>query len=108
MPKPPDFHIIAIDAETGLESQGEGFRCCHCGRMHLVAAAIQGVILKRPDAVGFCARCGACRCAGCVECVPEERQIDNIEAGRDRLTSTSPFAAFPRNPLVIPEPFPGK
>lgn len=98
--KPADFTVIETTRE-GLERQGEGFRCCHCGRMHLVAGALQDLILQRPGAVGFCTRCNHPRCAECAECVPEERQIENVEAGRSRLAAAPAFAAFPVNPIIV-------
>lgn len=55
-------------------------QCCHCGT-HWIPQPGSGRIR------GWCSRCNGPVCGpGCAECVPHERQIENIEAGRDVLT----------------------
>lgn len=84
------------------EKQADYLHCCHCGKSHLVASALNELCAGKP-ALGFCARCNHPTCPTCTECVPNERQIENIEAGRPVLTPAPVMAAFPANPLWIPE-----
>lgn len=90
-----------IEIVNGVERQSDYVHCCHCGRAHLVAASLKNYVLGKPS-LGFCAKCNAPACPTCGECVPLELQIENMEAGRLALTPSAPFAAFPRNPLIIP------
>jgi len=103
----PDFTLRVISLD-GKESQGEGFRCCHCGTFHVTAAALQSILLSKPDRVGWCDKCQRPTCAKCKEHVTEEQQASNAEAGRPLLTPAAMRVAFPRNPLILLEKFPGK
>lgn len=50
--------------------------CCHCGR-HWVPRPGSGTVR------GFCSRCNAFFCGpDCMECIPVEQLLENIEAGR--------------------------
>lgn len=55
--------------------------CCHCQATWIVK---KGSGIKR----GFCQNCMGYTCGNptCEACVPAERQIENIEAGRPLLT----------------------
>ena len=62
-------------------------QCVHCGA-HFTPQPGSGRVR------GFCTRCHGPVCGpGCAQCVPHEQQLENLEAGRDRLA--------PR-PLAVP------
>ena len=64
-------------------------QCVHCGR-HWVPAPGSGRLR------GYCAKCDGPVCGpDCLECVPHERQLENLEAGRPVLTT---------RPLILPVP----
>lgn len=81
------------------EKQADFIHCCHCGRAVLFASAVNEAVKGRAQ-MSFCSRCNHPCCHDCTECVPVERQIENMEAGRLLLSPTAPFAAFPHNPLI--------
>lgn len=96
--RPDGVGIMHLDSG---EKQADYLHCCHCGKSHIVAAALNDLCSGKP-VLGFCAKCNHPTCPTCTECVPQERQIENLEAGRDKLTPTPAFAAFPSNPLSGP------
>jgi hypothetical protein len=96
----PDVTVVLVD-DSG-EHQGEGVVCRHCGTAHIPEAAIQALVTGAADKMGFCFKCNGPVCAECSECRPQEQQIDNIEAGRHPLAERPAFAAFARNPLILP------
>lgn len=69
--------------------------CCHCGRQHPARASMQA-LMQGKEVLGFCAKCNGVHCPGCQECVPMERQLDNIEAGRHPLDVSRVTIAVPR------------
>lgn len=75
----------------------EYLSCCHCGALHPVAASL-GELLQGKTVLGYCAKCDALHCPACAECVPFERQLENIEAGRLRLDASRVSVAFPQVP----------
>jgi hypothetical protein len=97
----PDSVLVITGPDIG-EKQADGLVCCHCGRSHIVAAALRSLVTSRPDAMGFCMKCNAPHCSTCTKCVPQEQWAGNVEAGRDPLADRAPFAAFPKNPLILP------
>jgi hypothetical protein len=69
---------------------GETLSCCHCQHTW--------VLVKGSGKVrGFCTNCMGYHCGGpnCWECVPAERRIENIEAGRPELTPCPPLIVVP-------------
>jgi hypothetical protein len=98
----PHIDGVGIAHTGGGERQMDFIHCCHCGRAVLFASALNDAV-KGTAQMGFCGKCNAPRCHDCAECVPVERQIENMEAGRLVLTPSAPFAAFPRNPLILPK-----
>jgi len=65
----------------GELADGETLSCCHCGAAW--------VLRKGSGKVrGFCTKCMRVHCGGpnCWECVPVERRLENLEAGRPELT----------------------
>jgi hypothetical protein len=69
--------------------------CCHCGRQHPVRQSIE-LLAKGREVLGYCARCNGVHCPSCAECVPAERQLENIEAGRSPLDVSRVTVAIPR------------
>ena len=51
---------------------------------------------KGREVLGYCARCNGVHCPSCAECVPAERQLENIEAGRSPLDVSRVTVAIPR------------
>lgn len=69
---------------TGLAgelTEGQTLTCCHCQTAWILS---KGSGKQR----GFCLKCMGYTCGGvgCLECVPVERRLENIEAGRPELT----------------------
>lgn len=83
--------------------------CVHCGKQHPVRASIEA-LLRGQQVLGLCTRCNGPHCPECAECVPMERQLENIEAGRDPLDTSRLSLAFPQSPpqagsrLIVPAP----
>ena len=71
------YHISGCD---GPEHTLDTAQCVHCGKHWLW---VPGSGKQR----GFCAQCGGVTCGAskCDVCTPMERQIENIEAGRDLI-----------------------
>lgn len=85
--------------------------CCHCG-------AAWEVVVGSGRARGFCPRCHdsnkpgsgyTCGDFRCGECVPRERRLENVEAGRPALTPCPALAVVPArieavavNKLIVP------
>lgn len=90
-----DSTAIITGDELPLAAEVEFVRCVHCGRHHAVRQSIEALALGR-NVLGYCARCDGVHCPGCAECVPNERQLDNIEAGRDPLDVSRVLVAIPR------------
>lgn len=86
--------IITGD-ELPRAAEVEFVRCVHCGRHHAVRQSIAALALGRP-VLGFCARCNGVHCPACAKCVPNERQLDNIEAGRHPLDASRVSVVIPR------------
>lgn len=74
-------------------------RCCHCG-CHWEVVAGSGI--ER----GFCTRCVGYTCGkpACMACVPVERRLENVEAGRPELTPSAEKVLVPELPkkLIVP------
>ena len=72
-------HFQTMDA-LGKMVEGATLSCCHCQATWVV---------KRGSGKlrGFCQNCNGFVCGpACAECVPIERRIENIEAGRPENT----------------------
>lgn len=56
-------------------------QCCHCGKHIIIRDAFAQAIKGK---LGYCGRCNHITCGSpeCQNCVPQEQQIENIEAGR--------------------------
>lgn len=64
-------------SDTGRPEEGVTVSCVHCQHMWIYRPG-SGTLR------GYCQRCMGYICgAGCMECVPWEKQCENIEAGRD-------------------------
>ena len=96
----PRIDSVGITITDRGERQEDYIQCRHCGRHELFASALNEAVKGRA-VMSFCAKCNGPVCHGCGECIPQERRLENIEAGRHALTPAAPFAAFPRNPLVL-------
>lgn len=77
----------------GELTSGETLSCCHCSHTWVLQ---KGSGRLR----GWCERCAAYHCGGpmCWECVPVERRLDNVEAGRPELTPCPVLVAVPQLP----------
>jgi len=82
--------LISTPFDSDRVVEREMVMCCHCGGHWLW---VKGSGRRR----GWCMRCSGCTCGqrACDACVPMERQIENMEAGRDRL-SMPIWAAMPK------------
>lgn len=77
----------------GELTYGETLSCCHC--------QFTRVLQKGSGrAWHWCDRCCGYHCGGpdCRECVPIERRLDNLEAGRPLLTPPPPRIVVPSLP----------
>jgi hypothetical protein len=74
----PSSQIIITPADGSREGQADLVQCVHCGRHWPVGASI-GLILQRKLDLGFCGRCNGITCPGCAECIPIERQLEQLE-----------------------------
>ena len=88
-----------LDAGCDTVQRIDYVACCHCGRQHAYRSTLDAH-LRGEQRLGFCMRCGAPRCLTCETCVPLDRQLENIEAGRHALDVS-------RVSLVIPVSSPG-
>lgn len=71
------FHTTGL---YGEQQQGATLSCCHCQHTWIVQ---KGSGKLR----GFCQQCMGFVCGPqCAECVPIERRIENMEAGRPENT----------------------
>lgn len=78
--KKPSGVLITTPEEGGPEVQVDTVQCVHCGRHWVWERA---VLEAMKGELGFCQRCGGITCgAACQACVPQEQQLENIEAGR--------------------------
>lgn len=87
------FEVTGIAGEL---RRGDTLSCCHCGTMWVVAP---GSGITR----GYCVPCMKYTCGNpaCDPCVPYERRLENIEAGRPELTPTPALIAVPNLSDVI-------
>lgn len=64
----------------GELTEGQTLQCCHCQHTWVLA---KGSGRTR----GFCQNCMGYTCGpACVDCIPVEVRIENLEAGRPELT----------------------
>lgn len=83
----------------GEIQDGDTLSCCHCGRHWEVRV---GSGAER----GFCTRCMGYVCGPtCYECVPKERRLENVEAGRPLLTPTPATVCVPALAGIDPSTF---
>lgn len=73
-------HVETIGMWGELE-YGQTLSCCHCQSTKILAKG-------SGRAWFYCSKCSAYHCdrKECFECVPAERQWENLEAGRAALT----------------------
>lgn len=69
------------------------YTCCHCQRTWEAPTGSLGGKM----AGGFCGKCVGyiCRNPDCLECIPVEQRLENIEAGRPLLTGRSTMVNVP-------------
>ncbi len=69
--------VILLDGQQ----VGHTRQCCHCGK-HFIMIKGSGVLR------GWCMKCSRITCGTieCCKCVPYEKQIENIEAGKPILS----------------------
>jgi len=76
----PNGLIITTPWDGGPETQQDTVQCVHCGQHWVWEKAILSAI---QGGLGFCTRCNGITCGdACQACVPQEQQLENIEAGR--------------------------
>lgn len=75
---------IMLLTGDGREDVVEFTRCVHCGAHIPFKASIEGLVAGTLR-LGYCAKCDGVHCEQCSKCVPFHQQLDNVEAGRDRL-----------------------
>lgn len=75
---------IMLLAGDGREDVVEFTRCVHCGAHIPFKASIEGLVAGTLR-LGYCSKCDGVHCEQCSKCVPFHQQLDNVEAGRDRL-----------------------
>jgi hypothetical protein len=76
----PDGLLITTPDDGSPEQQLDTVQCVHCGRHWVYTRAVLEAIR---GGLGFCQRCNGITCGqACQACVPQEQQLDNIEAGR--------------------------
>lgn len=85
----PHGHFERTGPYGELES-GDTLSCCHC-RAHWEVRVGSG------KTRGWCMACNAYTCGRplCDICVPYERQLDNVDAGRPVLTPMPPSVSVP-------------
>lgn len=65
--------MIFSDVESDQKTEIATLKCCHCGAHFPLD----------PKTKHWCGQCAGYVCrADCVECVPEEQQLENEEKGR--------------------------
>lgn len=73
----------------GELARGGTRQCCHC-QATWVHAPGSGRLR------GYCQNCNGFVCGpGCAACVPLERRLENLEAGRPELTPAAPSVYVP-------------
>ena len=71
----PAGYAVTTDPETKIVEE-DTLQCVHCG-CHWQVKPGSGIVR------GFCGRCNGPICGEkCLECVPIERGLENMEAGR--------------------------
>lgn len=80
MPK-ADGELFDIPWESDRATTEKTVQCVHCGAHHVIKNAFKRATEGK---LGFCARCNGITCgrAICEPCVPQEQQLENMEAGR--------------------------
>lgn len=81
----------------GELQEGQTLSCVHC---QFTWVLVKGSGRKR----GFCTKCMGYTCGKreCeTACVPAERRIENLEAGRSELTPTPPLIVVPSRVEVL-------
>ncbi len=75
--KPSGYVVVTCPGGDVIEH--DTLQCVHCGA-HWIASPGSGKIR------GFCMKCNGPICGpGCVECVPHEQKLENIEKGNPAL-----------------------
>lgn len=106
-----DGEITAIDPEKDRPiGKIPTLQCAHCGghfpvRPERGRITVPGVGILRAAHYERCSRCNGPICgAGCYgRCVPAERQIENLEAGRDVDTPPPAQVAVCKPRLILPD-----
>jgi hypothetical protein len=91
----PDGTLITTPGDGGKETQLDTVQCVHCGRHWIFQRAVLEAI---KGGLGFCARCNGITCGeSCQSCVPQEQQLENMEAFRPDWRTYRPVrVAIPR------------
>lgn len=88
----PCSTALVIPGDGSAQGEMDFVSCVHCGRHHLVASSVRSLVIGQP-VLGYCTKCDGVYCGpsadspGCEECVPYERQIENLEQFGVRLPS---------------------
>lgn len=79
MPK-ADGEVITMPWDSDKAIHEKTVQCVHCGAHHHIKNAFEQATLGK---LGFCARCNGITCGRelCEACVPQEQQLENMEAG---------------------------
>lgn len=86
MSRRPGAVVQLFDPEQPTELQLEMVACCHCGKYHPMRGAAM-LLAGGVRVLDYCSRCDGVHCPSCVQCVPVEQRLENIEAGRPLLAS---------------------
>jgi len=98
---------LTVTGPDGIDVTKELVHCCHCGGV--IGEGVDMLRARRSGGGDFewCLDCNAMRHARCVECRPQEKMCENVEAGRspdDDGTSVKLYfpVAFSKNPPILP------
>lgn len=81
--------VVQMMGLWGELVEGQTLSCCHCQHTWILR---KGSGKLR----GFCQRCMGYVCGpGCMECIPIERRLENLEAGRPELTPAPALIVVP-------------
>lgn len=75
-----DGELITMPWDSDRAKIEKTIQCVHCGAHHVIKEAFERACQGK---LGFCARCNGPTCgrAICEPCVPQEQQLENMEAG---------------------------
>lgn len=86
---------VEVTGLAGELKRGETLSCVHCQHSWVVQPGSGYVRGFCPNCMGY--HCGA---PACRVCVPIERRLENVEAGRPELTPAPPLIVVPAGVLT--------